>query len=322
MTNFLINFYLEIKNFIFNSNNKYKTTIYLIIYSVCFIYSFYKLTFSLSLLQLIMNIISFLISFSITHFILSKFTLSNNRFIKYIQYSIIISLIIISGYHICEILNIQLISVVECAADDNLVNSQDNQTKNILSIQSQTGDNNKEYYSFKADKNFIDKTFNAVGTSIKVISNTVGSNLGIASAAGVAASAMIKSTTSLPPVQRTLLVGGISAVTAAGTTLGIKTGESLANNIYIDSIKNSPHADPNINRVPSPDPFIANSPLESNDITTPLEELLGVIVSYQILELFVLILLFFLLFSKFIYKKNTDLLSIFINKFMPNKFIA
>jgi hypothetical protein len=311
MTNFLINFYLEIKNFIFNSNNKYKTTIYLIIYSVCFIYSFYKLTFSLSLLQLIMNIISFLISFSITHFILSKFTLSNNRFIKYIQYSIIISLIIISGYHICEILNIQLISVVECAADDNLVNSQDNQTKNILSIQSQTGDNN-----------FIDKTFNAVGTSIKVISNTVGSNLGIASAAGVAASAMIKSTTSLPPVQRTLLVGGISAVTAAGTTLGIKTGESLANNISIDSIKNSPHADPNINRVPSPDPFIANSPLESNDITTPLEELLGVIVSYQILELFVLILLFFLLFSKFIYKKNTDLLSIFINKFMPNKFIA
>lgn len=127
--NLFINFYLELKKYILNSNNKYKTTIYLIIYSVCFIYSFYKLIFSLTFLQLTMNIISFLISFSITHFILSKFTLSNNWFIKYIQISIIISLIIISGYHICDILNIQLISVVECAADDNLVNSQDSKTK-------------------------------------------------------------------------------------------------------------------------------------------------------------------------------------------------
>jgi hypothetical protein len=321
MINLFINFYLELKIFILNSENKYKTTIYLSVYSVCFIFTIYKLIFTLSLLELIMSIISFLISFSITHFILNKFTISNYWFIKYIQYSILISLIFIFGYYICDFLNIQLINVVECQGDDTLVNSQDNKSKNILSIQSETDDNSKQYYSFKADKNFIDKGINAVGIGVKTVIQNTGLSIGAASAAGVAASTVLKSTSGMPPVQRALLVGGMSAATAAGTTLGLKTGKILGDNINADIIKNSAHADPNINRIPSPDLFVANSPLESNDVSTPLEQLLGVIVSYQMLELFLLFLLFFLLFIKFFYKKNTDLVSLFVNKFMPNKFV-
>lgn len=126
----------------------------------------------------------------------------------------------------------------------------------------------------------------------------------------------------MPPVQRAALVGGVSAVTAAGTVVGIEIGKGIVNNANLsESIKKSKHSDLNVDRVPSPDDTMINCPLEANDDTSPLEILLYGLYTLNILELLLAIILLLLLINRYIYKINIDFISQFINKYMPNKII-
>jgi len=97
---------------------------------------------------------------------------------------------------------------------------------------------------------------------------------------------------------------------------------AITNNINIsEAIKNFRHSDPNIDRVPSPDINIINSPLEINDDTIPLEVLLNSLYSLNLLELFLFVILLLLLVNKYFYKFNMENIYKLIRKIMPVKFM-
>ena len=57
------------------------------------------------------------------------------------------------------------------------------------------------------------------------------------------------------------VIGTTAAVTAAGTKIGLDIASVVSKNFKIEeAIKNSPHAEPQVDRIPSPD--IILSPLE------------------------------------------------------------
>ena len=75
-------------------------------------------------------------------------------------------------------------------------------------------------------------------------------NLGVGAAAGSAASAAVKFTSGMPPVQRLAAIGATAAVTAAGTKVGLDAASAISKNFGIEeTIKNSPDTDPQVVRV-------------------------------------------------------------------------
>lgn len=139
-----------------------------------------------------------------------------------------------------------------------------------------------------------------MGEAVKWLMKKIVPNLGAGAAAGAAASAAVKATAGLPPHQRAVVVGATSFVTAGATKVGLEIGTSISKNLDItESIKNSKHADPNIDRIPSPDIEI-NSPLE-NEITSPLQDLFIYNFTLDLLILFLVLILLFIIFNRYIY---------------------
>ena len=66
----------------------------------------------------------------------------------------------------------------------------------------------------------------------------------------------------------------------------------------LDTIHCDSDSDPDIDRIPSPDPNIINSPLEDGDNITPLNELVDVIFSYNMLELYLILFIIYILFYR------------------------
>jgi hypothetical protein len=84
----------------------------------------------------------------------------------------------------------------------------------------------------------------------------------------------------MPVLPRLLLTGATTAVSAGGAKVGLDVGGSISKNLDLTSaIKNSPHSNPQIDRIPSPDVFHSFlNPSEVNvsflDSHSPLEVLL------------------------------------------------
>lgn len=132
---------------------------------------------------------------------------------------------------------------------------------------------------------------------------------------------MVKATSSLPPVQRAVVIGGTAGITAAATQIGLGVGSSVFKNSEdILSIANSKHSDPDINRIPSPDidNIFINSILEKDELRSPLEELLIYQFLLNLLILMLIIILLIIIFNRFILKYNLTLLSSFFGKYMSN----
>nr|YP_009348140.1 hypothetical protein [Hericium coralloides]APX41093.1 hypothetical protein [Hericium coralloides] len=87
-----------------------------------------------------------------------------------------------------------------------------------------------------------------------------------------------------------------------------------------ESVQNSRYGFSDIDRIPSPDQNMIPCPLEPGDGEIPLETLLQVIYSYNILEIILFIILLFIIFNKYIYKININIITKFLYKYMPNKF--
>ena len=150
------------------------------------------------------------------------------------------------------------------------------------------------------DKNAVDKTFQNVGNVSKIAIEKIIPNVGAGAAAGSAAAAAIKASGHLPPLQRAALVGGTTLITAASAKFGLDIGSAISKNSNLEGlIKNSEHANPAPNSIPSPDrdSFI-NSALESGDITSPLQDLLLYSCIVDIFILFIVISLIIIIFNR------------------------
>jgi len=122
----------------------------------------------------------------------------------------------------------------------------------------------------------------------------------------------------LRPLQRLISLGGSAVVSAAGTKLGLSLGTTAALNTDLKSmIKNSIHANPQPERIPSPDPFMIPSPLEDGQlITSPLQDFL---VYSLVLDIFIFILFIIILtiiFNRYVLKFNFNFINFILNKYM------
>ena len=93
----------------------------------------------------------------------------------------------------------------------------------------------------------------------------------------------------------------------------VPTKNNLINYKLVKSfLGSSRHGNPGIDRLISLDPNFVNSPLEINDVSTPLGQLIHVIFTYNMLELMLIIFILYIIFYKNIL--------IFISKYIPTKF--
>lgn len=288
------------------------------IFLIIIIYKFYSgLNFDIGLLGLI---ISFLISFTISNFVLNKFKFSKNIYIRFIQrfviYNIIFITVIAFIIYLSSLFN--LIPTIYCSnGEDNI----SNKGKDVIKVNSETDDTNKEYYNFKISKNLFDNGLHTVGEASKMAVDKVVPNIGAGAAAGTAAAAAVKATSGLPPLQRAGAVAATALVTAASTKVGLDIGNAISKNTdFSGVIKNSPHANPDIMATPpSPDSLIINSTLESSDITSPLQDLLIYSFTLDIFILLLLISLLIIIFNRYILSFNLNFINSILNKYISIK---
>lgn len=317
---------------------KYKQILLNIISAVILVCMLYNLLSRFTILGFFSFMFFGMISFSVASFILDKCRLSKNKFIRILQKLILINLTFILVFIICDYYSIQILSEVHCDSDgpddDSYTNNTGIESQNSSSREAESsGDSdnvilksekndNDEVYHFKIKKSTVDKIVDTAQSLSGVFASTVVPNIGAAAAAGTVGASVVKTTVGMPPLQRGVLIGGASAITAAGTVLGIDVGKSISKNLDLsESIKNSPHGDPDITRIPSPESDLINSPLEAMENFSPLEVLLNSLVTLNILELMLYIILILLLINKYFYPFNINNISKIINKFMPLSFI-
>jgi len=95
-----------------NNKNRFKQLFFNIISITFVVFIFYKFVIGLSLPGLLELIISAIISFLISNFILNKFKFSNNKFIKVLQIILLINIIFILAFLICDYFNIKILSEI------------------------------------------------------------------------------------------------------------------------------------------------------------------------------------------------------------------
>lgn len=311
-------------------NSSFKFNIISFIILTIIIYRFYlELNFDIGLLSLI---ISFLISLILTNFVLNKFEYSKNIYIGFIQGFLIYSFIyIMAAVLLVYILKLSnLIPNIYCssAPDEcsSILNGNGGEgPKDVVKVTTETDGNKDEYYNFKIRKDLFNEGLKNVGDASKMVLEKIAPNLGVGAAAGSAAAAAIKYTAGMGPLQRLAVIGSSAVVTAGGTKIGLDVGGAISKNMNIEeAIKNSPHADPQIDRIPSPDIFI-HSPLEE---TSPLQDLLMYSLALDIFILLLLIGILIVIFNRYIVKYNVEFIKsiiersgVALHKYMPIKII-
>lgn len=249
--------------------------------SLIIIFSGYYLYTQLDSLSLIIILISSIFFFNLFNFILNGFKLSNFFFIKILQ---IIIFIIFFFLLFCYCSGSFPFEFTQIHYDTS---------GSVAEVTSTTENQSKEYYNFKLRKDMVDSALTGVGNILRDGISGIAPNLGVGAAVGSAATAAIKATAGLPAGQRLAFTGAMAFSTAAGTKIGLDMASSLSKGLNLaNAIKSSNHANPDINRVPSPDPFFVNSPLELNptgegtEEGNPLIELLEGLYNLNLLDFF------------------------------------
>jgi hypothetical protein len=308
-----------------------------IVLSFIIIRFYLDLSFDIGLLSLI---ISFLIFFVLTDFVLNKFEYSKNIYVGFIQKFLIYIIISITGaillFYILKLF--YLIPSIYCSSGEaslpipnvselsrsSLVEASGsvgvNGVTDVVKVTSDSNNPDKvEFYNFKISKRLVDNSLKNVADASTMVLDKIAPNLGVGAAAGTAASAALKITSGMAPVQRLAVIGATAAVTAAGTKVGLDVASAISKNIGIEeAIKNSPHAEPLVGRVPSPDLDFILSPLEK---TSPLQDLLMYSIALDIIILILLISILLLIFNRYIVKYNLTFINYLIQQTGVNKYI-
>jgi hypothetical protein len=251
------------------------------------------------------NIVFFILSMVFTSFLLNKLKFSENKIIKILQFTIIYSLIfaLILGFFISVCVGYELFlgEYIECSNNDS--------NNNI-------NNDNDKYYKFP--KGPVDMALGIAKETSKAVVEHVIPNIGAGAAACTVAAAAYKASLHLPIPQRLAVVGGTAFATSAGVQGGISGVQALVKHSGLkesiqEAIKNSPHSDPKIDRIPTPEPFI-QSPLENWEIeTSPLETLLSSILSLNVCIFLLLLILFYLFIYNYLLSKNKDFILKLVN---------
>lgn len=291
---------------------------------------------------------SLIISFLYSNYILDKMEYSNNNIIRNLKnfyilfiFGLLITFFFVSLYFIYNYMH-----AIDFASDlqnnninghfmqnpsDSVLNNNNvsNPNKDVIHVTNEnvTG---KEYYNFKVEKKVADNFVHSVGEAAKIAATTFIPNTASGLAAGTIGAAVLKATAGLPPTHRATAVAGSMVIGAAATTIGMNIGKNIAKTADIgklvtDSIKSSPHSNPDPNIVPSPtDINFPNFSKYVEDISVKREDspLFILLVSMFTLNIFTFIVitsLLIIIFNAFILKSNLEFLSSFIKKFFPKK---
>jgi hypothetical protein len=256
----------------------------------------------LTLYQLPSVIISYITSFVFFFYIFYRLNFSKNIYIRLLQKFV--------AYNLCFIVSILIASILDLYifhfifSDGNI-----NNVKNFIdSFVNSVSDD----YDVKLPKGPTDIIIRAIGEA----TSNITTNLGAAGAGGAVGAAAVKNLP-LPPLQRAAAGVITAGVTSGVVTVGVQAGAAIGRNINNSStIKNHPYGDPDINRVPSPEPNMINSALENGDESIPLVDLLLNLVSLNLLELIVLFTLILIVFNKYI----SNLFRRFLDYYFSHKY--
>lgn len=236
--------------------------------------------------------LSLIISFLISLFILDNFKLYNNTVIRKLQLLLfmIISVLVvvfilmyISGPIYCDsddgsssLGDDDNISVGNTDSDNrnNSIVESTNEVNTESNISSQTGpDEEQNKISVKStdtdfvltvNKEALSTGINTIAKAIESVGGQIVNNAAAGAAGGAVGAAVIKATSSIPPLQRLAAVGASVLVASTSATVGIGVGKAIIKN-SVSGIKTSPHSDSNVDRIPSPEEYPNNSVLESTE---------------------------------------------------------
>ena len=274
-------------------NNKFFILIPLIILLIYF----YNIGFNFKIINYLLKL---LISFAIFHYIFNKFKYSENILIRLIQKFIL--------YSICFYLSIFVLDYFDLIGVAHCSSGEDNYTT----------DNKKS-------KKGVVETI--VDGAVQIYKEMESSTSAMA-AGGAAASALIKSIPNAPLGAKVVGASAVAAGVSGSVIVGTKVGEAMTENVNFkeqiqkieEVIKKHPYADPEVDRIPTPDSNIIPSLLENGEQNIPLIVLLESLEILNVLEIMLIVALIILFFNNNIYNLNIKIISYILNKYIPDNY--
>lgn len=322
--------YNKIKLFIYRKwlniyNSKNKLLNLNILFFLGLIFYKFIISFNGGPIEIIGFIFTICISGLISTFVLDKFKYSDIFVVrilqKIIKFNISLIIIFFVGYYLYDLINFNSFFIYADTTDE--INNDMTNKNELLNINSSTDGKNNKFYNFSINKKFADTIVDKIGDATKVALSTIVPNIGAGAAAGTVGAAALKLSSGLPPLQRAAFVGASTLGSAATAKLGLDIGAAASKNLNIkESIKNSPHADVNIDSIPSPDGGFINSVLEASEQInnyTPLEELIIYQFSLNAIILIFILILLSMLFNRFILTTNLEFITSLFDKYTSNK---
>ena len=224
-------------------------------------------------------VIYFFVSFLVTTFFLDGFKLSNNKIFKILQIILLLSIFLNTIYSIFYFLN-----------------------ESVLNLNNFLGD--KEGSKSNTDKNTILSTIGAAATAAgikygatptqKIVLSTVGTALTVgATSVALDASEAISEAANLKQKAKDLFNKKESKT---NTNVNTDTNTNINDNTNTNDQSQAINSD----QIPSPvDQFSANSPLEQNDILSPLERLINDLYLLENFSLIIMVLILLLLLYRY-----------------------
>jgi hypothetical protein len=257
-------------------------------------------------------------------FLFDKFNLSEFYIIRIVQKFVFY----ISLLAICAYLTVFLLEYFDLLAD--AMESTNAEKIEQVTSSKEISDNKKYFSATKEDDNYhfvinkelVDKTLQGLKYLGEKSMENIIPNVGAGTAAAYVGSAAVKYSSSLPPAQRAALGVVAAGTTGVATKVGLELSRDVADGLR-EFIKNSEHANTDINRIPSPGPSydnMLNSTLEELDLSLPFVNILFSMFKFGITELILLLLLAWLICYKYIFKFNMQFTINLINKYVPEKY--
>lgn len=185
---------------------------------------------------------------------------------------------------------------------------------NKIQVEQTVNSQNIEVYNIQIEKGLFDKISLFSQDIIKTFMQGILPQVGAAAGGTIGGKALQRtSIAKLPWGVRLLAKGAFAGVGAASVKVRIAVGDSILAHVnFKEAIAHSKYGNPDVNRVPSPDMTLINSPLEDGDLISPLEKLLQSQFEINVLLLILIFIILYLIVyilitNKIIYNKEKEI---------------
>nr|AYE93226.1 hypothetical protein C0995_000087 [Termitomyces sp.]AYE93266.1 hypothetical protein C0995_000043 [Termitomyces sp.] len=279
--------------------------IYILSYIIPFVFSFIVsyLTSKLKSIKLFRVFIYYLV-------------LTTGLFVLYI-----IGIVILAYFYLLEVVEGEGLDEIEGGVRSESSDNGGGRSNESPESDKKMSENNDEYkvsgsISKELAKEIAKETGEVVLKGVGTFVDKVAPNIGAAAAGGTVGAAALHASKGLPPVQRLVAIGASSGVAAFGTKVGIGASEAIIKNANILAAERNSQVTEGDRAASPTDNFFVSSP---NDISSPLEELFLYQFSLNILIFILIIIFLFLIFNRFVFKYNTDIISSFVERRLSTK---